>query len=158
MFWKLMEVPDIWRRLAILLFLHFVCFCLVSVTPTVWSLFEIWFCFFISFKKQCRADVWVFPHSYFPSFSASMLYSSCLTGCQVFTVALTKWWNLNLKENENCSSCQSILQSSFARGTSFFLVCSKSRLGKKSIPWCWNPMFVSLCLLNRWMRNVQTNQ
>lgn len=97
MLWKLMEVPDIWRHPAVLLFpaLHVLLLRFSNTTRLIFILNMV--LFLQRFKKLFRAHVWVFSHSYFLSFSASMFYSSCLTGCRVFTVALTKWWNLNLK-------------------------------------------------------------
>ncbi len=74
-----------------------------------------------------------------------------LTGCQVFTVALTKqWWNLNLKENLNCSSRQSILQSSFARVTFLFLLCSESRLEKNNLSLDFEIQCLYHCLGSGW--------
>lgn len=146
MLWKLMEVPDIWRHPAVLLFpaLHVLLLRFSNTTRLIFILNMV--LFLQRFKKLFRAHVWVFSHSYFLSFSASMFYSSCLTGCRVFTVALTKWWNLNLKRKwkllmsvyYTVQLCKGdiLFSGPFWIGT----------WGKKGVPWCWNPMFVSLCL------------
>lgn len=109
------------------------CFCFVLITPPL-----IWWFHFLQKSKKFWAHVWIFFSTFFLFyyiFQHQCYMHPVLTGCQVFTMALTKngetWILKKIKIAHHVSLFYSPALQEWL--SFFFLVCSESRLEKSNL-------------------------